>query len=75
VGLRAAAEAVLAAEDYDAFYRLVTGLKEPVDRFFEEVLVMDPDVRVREQRLAMLREIAGLLTRPADLARLATAGA
>jgi glycyl-tRNA synthetase beta subunit len=32
---------------------------------------MDPDPEVRRRRLAMLQEIAGLLTRPADLAKLA----
>lgn len=69
--LRAEAEAALAAGDYAGFYRLATRLKEPVDSFFEQVLVMDPDPEVRRNRLAMLREIAGLLTRPADLARLA----
>ena len=50
---------------------LVTRLKQPVDTFFDEVLVMDPDPTVRHRRLAMLRDIAGLLTRPADLAKLA----
>jgi glycyl-tRNA synthetase beta chain len=69
--LRAEAEALLAAEDYAAFYRLATGLKGPVDTFFVEVLVMDPDPPVRRRRLALLREIAALLTQPADLSRLA----
>jgi glycyl-tRNA synthetase beta chain len=70
-GLQAEAEAALNAGDYKRFYALVTRLKQPVDTFFDDVLVMDPDVEVRHRRLAMLRDIAALLTRPADLAKLA----
>jgi glycyl-tRNA synthetase beta chain len=69
--LQAEAEAALNAGDYKRFYTLVTRLKEPVDTFFDEVLVMDPDPTVRGRRLTMLGKIAGLLTRPADLAKLA----
>ncbi|HKC74768.1 MAG TPA: glycine--tRNA ligase subunit beta [Chloroflexota bacterium] len=69
--LQAEAEAALNAGDYKRFYALVTRLKQPVDTFFDEVLVMDPDPAVRRRRLAMLRDIAALLTRPADLAKLA----
>jgi glycyl-tRNA synthetase beta chain len=70
-GLQAEAEAALAVGDYKRFYALVTQLKQQVDTFFDKVLVMDPDPEVRHRRLAMLRDIAGLLTRPADLAKLA----
>jgi glycyl-tRNA synthetase beta chain len=69
--LQAGAEAALNAGDYRQFYELLTQLKQPVDTFFDEVLVMDPDPEVRRRRLAMLGDIAGLLTRPADLAKLA----
>ena len=62
---------VLADRKGRRFYALVTRLKQPVDTFFDEVLVMDPDPEVRGRRLAMLRDIAALLTRPADLAKLA----
>jgi glycyl-tRNA synthetase beta chain len=69
--LQAEAEGALNAGDYKRFYALVTRLKQPVDTFFDEVLVMAPDPAVRHRRLAMLRDIAALLTRPADLAKLA----
>ena len=68
--VRADAERVLASEDYAQFYRLVAALKGPVDAFFAQVLVMDPDPAVRRRRLAMLRDIAALLTRPVDLGKL-----
>lgn len=71
VSVRAQAEQALAARDYRQFYHLATTLKEPIDAFFEQVLVMDPDGEVRRRRLVLLRAIAALLTRPADLQRLA----
>jgi glycyl-tRNA synthetase beta chain len=69
--LQAEAETALNAGDYKQFYALVPRLKQPVDTFFDDVLVMDPDPAVRRRRLTMLRDIGGLLTRPADLAKLA----
>jgi glycyl-tRNA synthetase beta subunit len=69
--LQAEAETALNVGDYKQFYALVTWLKQPVDTFFDDVLVMDPDPEVRHRRLAMLRDLSGLLTRPADLAKLA----
>ncbi len=69
---RSEAEDALAAEDYARFYRLVAGLKGPVDVFFARTLVMDPDPAPRRRRLAMLRAVAVLLARPADLGKLAT---
>ncbi len=46
------------------------GLRAPVDRFFDQVLVMAEDARVRGNRLALLRETLGLFYRIADLSRL-----
>ncbi|MFO7172741.1 MAG: glycine--tRNA ligase subunit beta [Bacillota bacterium] len=68
--LREAAEAALAAGDYLGFYRLAVRLKAPVDAFLDRVLVMAEDPALRRNRLAMLRAIGRLLTRPADLGRL-----
>lgn len=68
--LRPAAETALTSGDYPGFYRLATTLKDPIDTFFDQVLVMDPDAVVRRRRLGMLGTIANLLTRPADLQRL-----
>ncbi len=41
-----------------------------VSRFFEEVLVMDEDARVRENRLALLQAVAGLARGRADFSQL-----
>ncbi|MCM2255719.1 MAG: glycine--tRNA ligase subunit beta [Vicinamibacteria bacterium] len=45
-------------------------LRAPVDRFFDQVLVMAEDASVRGNRLALLRETLGLFYRIADLSRL-----
>jgi glycyl-tRNA synthetase beta chain len=70
-GLRGAATEALGAADYDRFYKVMTGLKGPIDTYFDRVLIMDPDPEVRRHRLALLRTIVALLARPADLSRLA----
>ncbi len=65
------ARSALDMEDYERFYIIAATLKEPIDAFFEAVLVLDPDPALRLPRLALLRRIAALLTQPADLTRLA----
>jgi glycyl-tRNA synthetase beta chain len=67
-----AAVGALAGATGDYAQRLVAlrALRAPVDRFFDQVLVMAEDVRVRGNRLALLRETLGLFYRIADLSRL-----
>lgn len=45
-------------------------LREPVDRFFEEVMVMAEDDAVRNNRLALLGELRALFLDVADISRL-----
>jgi len=47
-------------------------LKQPVDKFFEQVLVMDKDLRVKQNRLSMLNCIKGLFFKIADFSKLNT---
>ncbi len=67
-------EAVAAAGgangDYDARLRSLAGLREPVDRFFDDVLVMAEDPKVRGNRLALLNETLSLFYRIADISKL-----
>lgn len=46
------------------------GIKESIDQFFEDVLVMADDERVRENRLAILLRLANLFDRFADFEKL-----
>jgi glycyl-tRNA synthetase beta subunit len=41
-----------------------------IDKFFEDVLVMDDDKKVRENRLGLLQRIAALAEGVADMSKL-----
>jgi len=45
-------------------------LREPVDTFFDQVLVMAEDSAVRDNRIALLNELSSLFLRVADFSRL-----
>jgi glycyl-tRNA synthetase beta chain len=53
----------------EALNRLA-GLREPVDAFFDQVLVMAEDPALRDNRIALLNELGGLFLRVADFSRL-----
>jgi glycyl-tRNA synthetase beta chain len=67
------AEKMLAAADYSGMLRALAPLKEPVDRFFDDVMVMVEDARLRANRLALLAQLRSLMNRIADLSLLAAA--
>jgi glycyl-tRNA synthetase beta chain len=54
----------------DARLRALAGLRAPVDRFFDDVLVMAEDPKVRANRLALLHETLSLFFRIADISKL-----
>jgi len=56
--------------DYDARLRSLAALRAPVDRFFDDVLVMAEDPKVRGNRLALLNETLSLFYRIADISKL-----
>ncbi|WP_027365429.1 glycine--tRNA ligase subunit beta [Desulfotruncus alcoholivorax] len=60
----------LKARDYSMAFSLIAGLQKPVDRFFEDVMVMVEDRRVRDNRLALLKNIADFIGKVADLSKL-----
>ena len=53
----------------EALNRLA-GLREPVDAFFDQVLVMAEDAALRDNRIALLNELSSLFLRVADFSRL-----
>jgi len=57
--------------DYEASLKLLAGLREPVDDFFDAVMVMDEDAALRGNRLALLTRLKSLFDRIADLSVLA----
>ena len=46
------------------------GLKEPVDKFFDAVMVMDKNAKVKNNRLALLGRVKDLFFRVGDLSKL-----
>ena len=65
-------EANFAARDYSAAMTTTASLREPVDLFFDTVMVMSDDEALRANRLALLNEVGALCSFTADLSRLQT---
>lgn len=61
----------LAAGDDTGLLRALVPLKPPVDRFFDEVMVMVDEPRLRSNRLALLARLRALMNRIADISLLA----
>lgn len=64
-------EGRLESRDYHGALQILTELGAPVDQFFDAVLVMDDDARVRQNRLALLGRINDTFNRIADFRQLA----
>jgi glycyl-tRNA synthetase beta chain len=64
-------DAALAAGDDGALLRALTPLKQPVDRFFDEVMVLVDDDTLRGNRLALLDGLRAVMNRIADISLLA----
>jgi glycyl-tRNA synthetase beta chain len=73
---RAAAEVrrALDAEDAPRALAAARALKDPVDAFFEKVLVMTDDRKVRDNRVRLLREVAQVFAPLADMSRIQAEG-
>ncbi len=61
----------LKAGDYLAALRLMTGLRDPVDRFFDDVMVLTEEDSLRENRLRLLDSMASLFLQVADISEMA----
>ncbi len=71
-GLHGAVTGLLQASDgnYEARLRALATLRGPVDRFFDDVLVMAEDEKVRANRLGLLSQTLSLFYRIADISKL-----
>ncbi|MGB0711930.1 MAG: glycine--tRNA ligase subunit beta [Gammaproteobacteria bacterium] len=59
----------MAKGDYSAALSEMSGLRDPVDAFFDNVMVMADDPRVRANRLALLAGVQDLFKQVADVGR------
>ena len=57
--------------DYTGALKALAALRAPVDAFFDKVMVMDKDPRVRANRIGLLGTLHGTMNRVADLSKLA----
>ncbi|MCD8200381.1 MAG: glycine--tRNA ligase subunit beta [Coriobacteriaceae bacterium] len=66
-------DAALAAGDYPAALSALATLRGPIDTFFDDVLVMDEDAALRDNRLRLLNRFAAVFERVADISKLSHA--
>jgi glycyl-tRNA synthetase beta chain len=64
-------ESAFRAGDYTEALRTLAALKAPVDAFFDKVLVMDKDERMKQNRIGFLGKLHATMNRIADLSKLA----
>jgi glycyl-tRNA synthetase beta chain len=68
--LRDSVAAATLRREYTSALGQLAQLRPAVDAFFDQVLVMDPDPKLRGNRLALLAQLKGLFGRIVDLSRL-----
>lgn len=60
------------AQRYKEVFLMLSKLKTPVDKFFEDVMVMDENIATRNNRLALLTELHEHMNLVADISLLAS---
>ena len=68
--IEAEAMPLLAAKQYEQALAVILRMKEPIDTFFDKVMVMAEDSALRRNRLALLTAIAGLFLRVGDFSKM-----
>lgn len=68
--LRGRAMAAVQAREYVRGLEMLATLRPQIDAFFDRVLVNDPDIALRSNRVALLAEVRTLFCHVADLSRL-----
>lgn len=70
LAVRADIEAAAAERDYDELLRVLATLREPVDCFFDDIMVMVEAAEVRTRRLQLLAALRDAFCQVADFSRL-----
>lgn len=61
----------LEANDYNAALKELASLRKPVDLFFERIMVMDEDLKVRANRMKILNRFVAVFKDVADFGKMA----
>jgi len=70
VKARQAVAPLLESRDYTSVLTTLADLRDPVDGFFDDVMVMTDDAALRNNRLALLGELHAMFLNVADVSRL-----
>lgn len=70
VKARKAVAPLLGNRDYETVLTTLADLRDPVDGFFDDVMVMTDDEALRNNRLALLAELRAMFLNVADVSRL-----
>ncbi len=73
-GIRAEFADRVRQQDYVGALECIARLRPPVDAFFEQVMVMDPDEEVRAARLALLNDLVKTFSRIAAFSEMVAEG-
>jgi len=66
-------ETAMQARDFTGALTVLAGARDAVDQFFDAVMVMADDARVRGNRLALLARLHAMMNQVADLSKLSNA--
>jgi glycyl-tRNA synthetase beta chain len=69
--VRPQVDAAFAARDFAGTLKTLAQLRDDVDAFFNGVMVMADDIALRNNRLALLSSLHGMMNRVADISKLA----
>ena len=61
----------LAVDHFGAALAALAALRAPIDAFFEDVLIMDDDLALRENRLRLLNRVVAVFAHVADFGKMA----
>ena len=63
----------LQTKEYGKALEIILRMKEPVDQFFDEVMVMTDDAALQKNRLNLLTAISGLFLQVGDFSKMQSA--
>jgi len=69
--LESSVDNAFAASDFAGALKTLAQMRDEVDAFFNDVMVMAEDLALRNNRLALLAELHGMMNRVADISKLA----
>lgn len=70
ISTESSVESLVEGKDYAGAIDALVELAQPIDAFFDGVMVMDKDEKIKNNRLALLKSIDGIIGRVADFGKI-----